>query len=91
MAEGNLSGQADQDIQTDADDDIERHRSQHEDVVAVSKAGENRRPDQNGGNGRYGQESGGSPHTFFTPARPNRPLGLSANATITRPKVTICV
>jgi hypothetical protein len=30
-------------------------------------------------------------HTFFTPARPNRPSGRSASATMTRPNVRICV
>ena len=30
-------------------------------------------------------------HTLFTPARPNRPCGMIASVTITKPKVRICV
>src|SRR5262245_39909522 len=89
MAERHLAGEAEQDVEADRDHRGQRERRHDEHVVAVR----HRREDE------YADECGGEEsnihtvavHTFFASARPNRPCGMSASATITSAKLRICV
>src|SRR5262249_22828729 len=87
VAERDLPGEAKQHVQGDADDRGERERRHHEDVVAVRDRGERSRR----GEERADREVRRELHTFFTAARPKRPFGIAASATMTRVNVTIWV
>src|SRR6185295_10180031 len=84
VAEGHLAGESEQHVQADADDrgDAEHRHDEH--VVLVRAPRERER-------GGEHHDVSGEPHTFFTSARPNSPLGISASATITSAKLRICV
>src|SRR5262249_52846539 len=75
---------AEQHVEPDAGDRGERERRHDEHVVAV---GDRRECD--GSAERQDEER--ELHTFFSSARPKRPCGMSASATITSVKVRICV
>ena len=96
MAERDLPGKSDQDIQSDADDGGERHHRQHERRIASGFRGIQRRAareQQHRDRHRKTAQSGIDLHrqTLLIAARPNRPLGISASARITTENTTIWV
>ncbi|MNX54097.1 hypothetical protein D3C86_848100 [compost metagenome] len=94
VAERHLAGQAQEHVQTDAGQRQQRHVAQHEHVVAIDRGGQDQ-----GGGGQHGIERQRQParcevlvhQTFLTSACPNRPLGRTANMTITSVKLMIWV
>ena len=90
VADGDLAGEADQDVEADADDGRQRHQRQHEGRVAVA----GKRDVEPGGRDREDDGDGGGAlerhrYTFFTGARPNSPFGTSARAAITTENMTM--
>ena len=94
VTERHLAGQPDQDVETDADHSGQRDQRQHERRVAVRGRGIERR-----GRGQRQDrqwraaktEAIQARHTLFTAARPKKPFGMAASASITTENVTICV
>jgi hypothetical protein len=86
MAERNLPGEPDQDVQPDADDGGEP--DQHDDVEAIAVAG---RDERRGGDDDGRHDGGVRSHTLRTRARPNKPSGRSASAAMMSANVTIWV
>src|SRR4029078_7734645 len=84
VAEGHLPGQPEQHVKAHADDRGQRERRHDEHVIAVRRCRKNNSYQEN-------QDERADLHTFFTWARPKRPFGISASATITSVKLRICV
>ena len=89
MAERNLAGEPNQDVEPDADHGGQRDQGQDEVRVA---AGEERKGDARTGQ-RQDRERHREAHrqTLLTAARPSSPFGISVSATITTENTTICV
>ena len=87
MAERDLSGQPEQDVEADADDRREADQRDDEQLIAVGahhEIGDRRERDRR-------RDEVARAHTLRASARPNSPLGRTTSATITSVKVTICV
>ena len=87
VPEGDLAGEAEEDVDPDP-----HHRGEPDegdDVHLVAVCGDDGGRDEN----RDGEHSDppGELHTFFTSARPKSPCGRAARATMTRAKVTMWV
>src|SRR5258708_2225063 len=85
MAERNLAGHAEQDVESHAHD--RGQSDQRDDVEFVAIGSENEHT--NAGKNRGNSEGSAEVHTFLTSACPNSPVGLIASARITRANVAI--
>ena len=87
MSERNLTVEPQKYVEADADDRGQPDRDDNEDLIAVAPSDQR----AHGGDRDRGRNGALPTHTFLNWARPNRPFGRTASATITSPKVTICV
>ena len=88
VSKRDLARQSEQDVEADAGDRGQRNGGDQEYRIAVGNCGvaENHRERD-----KSCEEGCAGSHTFFTPARPSSPWGITTRMTMTEAKVMICV